>query len=386
MGLTLRAAFVWEIDSVDYKNMLHGHSHIAMLGWVFMALYALMVAVFVPKLKQNSAYYRWLFIITQFSVIGMMVAFPIQGYAAVSITFSTLNLLLSYFFAVRIWKDSNTDKTPATYMVRAALLGMFISTIGLWGMAMVMAFKLGNTEWYNLVIQFYLHFQFNVWFILAAIATLLQYLIKKKNAIIFPKVIQRFTLLYFTSVAFTFFHVVHWAYGKNYMYALNSIGVLLQFAAIVYLIWYLFKNNIIKRKFCKREWMVLLQIVLFARVLKGLIQLLLVFPEVNESSTNIRNFMIGYMLLMNLAIVSSLLFYLLKGLIPRFSFGNEMYFFIFGIVATELYLFLQGIFYWQAWGVLPAYYITIFILSIPMLIGVFVIWLRMFINNKALLV
>ena len=28
MGLVLRGAFVWEINWMDYRNLMHGHSHV----------------------------------------------------------------------------------------------------------------------------------------------------------------------------------------------------------------------------------------------------------------------------------------------------------------------------------------------------------------------
>ena len=36
IGLTMRAFPLWNIPYFDYRNLLHTHSHIALLGWGFL--------------------------------------------------------------------------------------------------------------------------------------------------------------------------------------------------------------------------------------------------------------------------------------------------------------------------------------------------------------
>ena len=95
MGLALRFSFLESIG-INYRFLTHAHSHVAMLGWVYLMLFTLFVHYFI--LNKTKVFYR-LFWLTEFSVLGMMLSFPIQGYAAVSITFSTLHILSSYYFA-----------------------------------------------------------------------------------------------------------------------------------------------------------------------------------------------------------------------------------------------------------------------------------------------
>lgn len=85
---------------VNFKYFLHAHSHTAFLGWIFNAFYAVFIVAFVPAQKQTSFSYRLLFWLLQVAVLGMLFSFPVQGYAAVSITFSTLHIFLSYWFAL----------------------------------------------------------------------------------------------------------------------------------------------------------------------------------------------------------------------------------------------------------------------------------------------
>src|SRR5690606_13243371 len=99
MGLLLRLAHVTELSWMDFRNMMHGHSHTAMPGWLFLILYAIILDRFLPAAEVRKKKYDVFFWITQVSVVGMMISFPIDGYSAVSITFSTLQLLTSYVIA-----------------------------------------------------------------------------------------------------------------------------------------------------------------------------------------------------------------------------------------------------------------------------------------------
>ena len=50
MGLALRYSFL-ESVGVNYRFLTHAHSHVAMLGWVYLMLYVCIVHYFVPEKK-----------------------------------------------------------------------------------------------------------------------------------------------------------------------------------------------------------------------------------------------------------------------------------------------------------------------------------------------
>ena len=106
MGLLLRLMYVVPMPELNYQFLLHGHSHIAMLGWVYMMLYGLIYTYFVPIKSKEKPIYNRLFWITEVAVVGMMLYFPVEGYALFSITFSTLHILCSYYFCRLVWKDA----------------------------------------------------------------------------------------------------------------------------------------------------------------------------------------------------------------------------------------------------------------------------------------
>ncbi len=382
MGLLLRAAFVWEISWLDYRKMLHGHSHIAMLGWIYLALYALIVHAFVPKEKQESPFYNRLFWITQFSVVGMMISFPIQGYDTFSIIFSTAHLLLSYVFGIKVWRDTKPLNSFSIKLLRISIVTLFISSIGLWAMPIIMNTAASQTAWYYIAVQFYLHFQFNGWFILALIALIFKYLIEDKQLKIEVKDYQLFLAFYLPALLFTFFHVLTWAYGRSFSYIINGVGVVFQLIAILILFKYILATAFKNTK--GKNWRLLIVFAFLSLIFKTVIQVVLVIPEWARISTEIRNFMIGYIHLINLGILSSGLFYLLRNQLRVLDFKWEMGLFLFGVFATEIYLFLQGYYYWQALGRLTNYHFVLFLLSIPMLLGIVIVFFRNLSDKKVL--
>ena len=135
LGALLRFAFVEELPSwIHFRKVLHGHSHVAMLGWLYLAFYALLLPVFLSPAQSAAPFYRKLFWWTQASVVGMLVAFPLQGYGPFSIAFSQIHVFLSYAFVFRFWKDlrkQNEKPTLAVYLLKTALFFLVFSTLAL---------------------------------------------------------------------------------------------------------------------------------------------------------------------------------------------------------------------------------------------------------------
>ncbi|HSJ67195.1 MAG TPA: hypothetical protein VK921_05960 [Anditalea sp.] len=380
MGVLLRYVFVAEVPWMDYRNMLHGHSHVAMLGWVYLILFALLIDAFVPPTKRSNPFYNRLFWFTQFTVIGMMASFPIQGYGAVSITFSTLHILASYLFVWRIWKDLNIKNRQVLYIVRASLLFLIISTIGIWAMGPVMALQLRNDPLYMVVVQFYLHFQFNGWFALAVLA-LLVYQLNQWGLSINQRYFNIFFTVYIFSLTLTFFQVLHWAYLDHYMYVINAVGVMLQVLAFGFLLFPL-KEKILKKLAHKSgtiKWLVGFGLV--SLIIKVVIQAALVVPEVTEISTTIRQFMVGYIHLTMLGFITGfiLLFLYVKEVAVINISG--IYIFSTGYIMTEAILFTQGLFFWARWGTLPFYHEILLGFSVLLPLGLIIMAIKPYISE-----
>lgn len=150
-------------NNFNYTFLLHAHSHTVMLGWCYLAVYTFIVAHFLPKDFQNKPKYNRLFWLTQFSVVGMAVTFPITGYALYSIIFSTLHILCSYYFVYQIFKDHQSTSIIETKLLKTALIFMLVSTIGVWFLGPIASSGAKDSPFYNTAIQFFQHFQFNRW-------------------------------------------------------------------------------------------------------------------------------------------------------------------------------------------------------------------------------
>src|SRR5688572_29855994 len=89
LGVFLRWQFISATPGVNYSFVLHGHSHIMFLGWIFNALYVGICYNHIAA--EETKFFRILFIALQVLVVGMLIAFPLQGYGFYSILLSTLH-------------------------------------------------------------------------------------------------------------------------------------------------------------------------------------------------------------------------------------------------------------------------------------------------------
>ncbi|HSD14934.1 MAG TPA: hypothetical protein VLB74_09825 [Flavobacterium sp.] len=373
MGLLLRFQSLSPVTGVNYLFLLHGHSHIAMLGWVYLALFALIYHFLIPKNKEIERKFNRLFWVTQLAVVGMMVAFPLQGYAVFSITFSTLHIFSSYYFARLVWKYQKIDSLPERYLLKTALVFMVLSTCGIWCLGPAVGLMGKTSAFYQIAIQFFLHFQFNGWFIIAVLALLFhQMQIKVDN--------QAFFSFYKWLVAgtlTTFALPVSWYVSHPILPWINGVGVVIQLVAFVKLALLLrpkFTEFYAKLKNIEK---IVFSFALFSLTLKVLIQLLVIFPELASVSHQIRNFVIGFIHMIMLGIISGfLLGFLLNAKViqrkNRFS-EHGIKIFLMGFVLTEFLLFAQGFNYFLHWSEIPMYHQNLFISSIWLVIGIIMI-------------
>jgi hypothetical protein len=383
MGLLLRGAFVWEIEWLDYRNMLHGHSHVALLGWLYLGIFIMLHAKLLPKEKAAKPIYTWLFWLTQLTVIGMAIAFPIQGYAAFSIFFSTLHIVLSYVFAVRVWKDHSREDFKSSLLLKTALLFLLISTIGVFVVAYIMASKNGANVIYQIAIQFYLHFQFNGWLLFVLLALFF----KRFGSIlrIGNTAFNQFYFLFLIGNILSYALVLYWGYRWEFTYYLNAVAVVLQLLAV----------SILFKPF-KKHWnqlkaslslvqKLLFKIVIVVFITRTLFQFALVIPEMAEMAVLLRLFIVGFIHLNMLGFFTAYIWMEYTASIsdkqkPLFTTGVSLT--IVGIVLTELIMFLQGFYYWQELGKFPYFHEGLFSASCILPIAIFLFLTAVIKNPK----
>ena len=372
-GLLMRFMYLFPLDFLNYSFLLHAHSHVAMLGWVYMIVYVLIFRFFIPKEKSKKPIYNRLFWLTEFSVIGMMIAFPIQGYALFSIIFSTVHILLSYVFCRLVWKDCSKEKSPAERLLLTSILFMILSTFGVWCLGPAVSTLGKQSAFYQIAIQFFLHFQFNGWFILAILALFLKQFQDKIDEVKF----KRFYFLMIVSTLLTVCFPVRWFIENDILSYINGLGVLIQLVAFIHF-YKMLKPQIrhFKRTLDKTAKIVY-GLALCSLILKVGIQLLTISPNLAEVSHQIRNFVIGFIHLTTLGIITGFLFGILlqnKMLSANSStlkIGVKC--FILGYILTEVLLFLQGWFFFFGESSIPGYFQSILIFSILLVLGLVLI-------------
>lgn len=346
LGVVLRLFSFAEVPAT-FRFLVHTHSHVALLGWVYVAITSLIYIIFLKDAGIDKRYRR-IFWFTQISILGMLLSFPFQGYALFSIIFSTLFLIASYFFAWMV-----LIKTPAEFKsrfsykcIRASLIYMIISSIGPWALGGIMS-TLGSTSvWYKLSIYFYLHFQYNAWFILA-LCGIIFFIAEKKNLNISPSDFNRFYIYINTAVILTFFLSVLWIQPNAIFYNLAGIGAVIQVFAFLKF-FSIFKKAGLERvvSFFPK---LLLKIAAWILGVKLIAQLLSALPFFADLAYKTPDFVIGYLHWVFLGLISPVLFALLHhfNLMKVSKIGFWIFF--TGFIITELILLYRGLAMWQRW-------------------------------------
>ncbi|MCF8464067.1 MAG: hypothetical protein K9G41_04460 [Flavobacteriales bacterium] len=373
MGLLLRSAALVDLPWLNFRHMTHAHSHAAMMGWLYMAIFALLMHFFLSEYEQKKRKYQRTFIASQIAVIGMMASFPFQGYAAISISFSALHLFCSYAFLTFIWRNAKSENHQAIILLKTGIMLMMFSTLGVYALGPVTG-KIGRlTDAYHLCIQFFLHFQFHGWFVFATAALFMQQLSKLGIGMKRAQFKAFHLLLLIASIGMMALPAAQYLHLPELL-PLNTIGSMAQLAAVLVFFNFINQNKLQIDlqgnwvRYC--AWMALGSILL-----KAIGQAALSWPEIALVPLNIRPMVIGFIHLLMLGMITS---YLLMVLLQtnvldasKRAFRSGVLFLFLGIIVTELLLFAQGISNWTGFGAWSFYNEALFAGSVLLVIGVF---------------
>ncbi len=362
MGVILRLFQVVPI-SWNFKYILHAHSHTALLGWIYIGIISLIYHIFISKTNTEKLYKR-IFVFTNLCVLGMLFSFPFQGYAVFSIIFSTLFLFASYWFVWFAVKNVQSEfKNCFSWkLIKSALFYLALSSIGPWAIGGVMATLGPASIWYKSSIYFYLHFQYNAWFIFALLGILF-YVFEVKNITFDKRKLQLFYRLLHLGVILTLFLSVLWTKPPDIYYFLGAIGAVFQIIAFL-ILYTVTKNHFhaIKMKVGKNIFF-LLKMAMVLMGIKLIMQLLSALPYFAMLSFVFKDFVIGYLHLVLLGIVSTSLIVFLH----YFNFirvpKTFLILFLTAFLTTELLIFYKATAFWLDLSFFNAYYILLAALS-----------------------
>lgn len=312
LGMILRTKFLFPIPFLDYKNFLSAHTHFAFGGWIALALMVLLIASLLKPEQAARKAYQYILWGIEITSLGMAVSFPFDGYATVSIIFSTMFIFFTYGFGWYFIKDmlNAGNERPVPLLAIAAVGCLVLSSVGPFTLAYIMATGWGDTVIYHDAIYTFLHFQYNGFFTLSVLALFLH----KMLPLIDPRlkrVIRRFSLFIVLSVPPSLFMSLSWHPRDAVIYTGSAIGCILLFIALIFFLRFIFSFNR-SLLFSNPIARMLLFLSLLSFVIKIILQMLMIVPQIADTVFGFRPIIIGFLHLVFLGLVT---FYILAHLV-----------------------------------------------------------------------
>lgn len=353
LGLLMRLKMVLPMPWVQQKFLLHSHSHFAFSGWVTHALMVLMFILIGTSGNHISEKTRkqgtWLILANLIVAYGMLITFAIQGYARFSITFATLSIFISYFFALSLWKQINiwvkqTAKTLVGKWFKAALIFLVFSSLGTFALSYLMATHNIDAQKQLASVYFYLHFQYNGWFLFTCFGLFHHWLSTK--GIRFRHANKLFYTFLGAAVPTYFLSVLWWKHMPNWLYILVVLFTIAQL--VVWFLWIIEVWKKIADVFKNVRWVIrlLLFVVAAAFSIKLLLQSLSLIPDLSQLAYGFRPIVIAYLHLVLLVVIS--LFILAYSFLNNNLANNSIarmgiFVIVFGVLVNEVILMVQGL-------------------------------------------
>jgi len=382
MGVFLRLFYIFPIPAT-YKFVVHAHSHVALLGWVYIALITLIYRLYLSEVNKSALYQRIIWF-TNICILGMLLSFPVQGYALFSIIFSTLFLFASYWITWFIFKHipEKHKKKPSYICVKASLLYLIFSSIGPWAVGGIMATLGKASVWYKIAIYFYLHFQYNAWFIFALIGVLF-FIIEKSGLTIDQKKFKNFFLILNLGVIFSFFLSILWTAPPVIFYILASLGAALQLLAFLSFF-----------RILQKLWPDLK--IIFSPIVQNLLkfsgllllikigfQVISAIPYFANLAFQYQDFVIGYLHWTFLGVVSLSLFAFLEHFkLVRLNW-LVLTLYLTGFIFSEILIFYKAISLWLRWPRFTEQPLLLVLISVLIPLSIIVLLAKNLILSKS---
>ena len=340
LGLLMRYKIAFSLPLLEQKHIQHAHSHFAFTAWISQALYLMLVHFLESNTSIDTKKYNRILWVNTILSISMMISFILKGYHFSSNTFSFLIILTSLVFTYYFIVDSRKFEVhklikPWFY---AGLLFNFLSTFGTFYLAYMMIDKVFHQETQLASVYFYLHFQYNGWFIFTCLGLMLYQL----NKTITIRNQGRLFWLFFISTFPNYFLSILWLKIPTALYVTVVITALTQLLVWLVILSEINKNksvfNTIKDKFFK--WIVLVLFTCFT--IKLTLQLFSTIPSISHLAYSLRPIVIAYLHLVLLVIISLFILQYFSKYILSVKTPLALLVFMLCILANELLLGIQG--------------------------------------------
>jgi len=345
LGLSLRVSYIADVF-FNIRHVTHSHSHIGLLGWIYTILSSLICQYFLRETDRKP--YFILFLCTQFCILGMLFSFPFGGYFLYSIIFSSLFIICTYWFSIFFLKrskkynfirfsisksvDVENDKPLSLKFVHWGIYFLILSSIGIWLLPVAIVKAGKGSDWYNSALYFFLHFQYNGWF-LAVLFGLLVGEIEHKSLLNSKRLkgaLYNFVIGTIGSVTLSWVGF----FNEPILYIIGNISVFLLLASIFEL--YRAYMQLEKPAF-------LMQMFLLLCMLKTIFMFLGSFPWIAEVVLPNREFVISYLHFTFLGVIGfGVLHFLEKNLHIHFPYWS-LSLYTTAFVGSEILITYKGI-------------------------------------------
>jgi hypothetical protein len=347
IGALMRYKMGFEFPWFEQRHLQHAHSHFAFTGWISQFIMAVMLSILRPDRHSRPAARAFSAIlwVNLLCAYGMVIAFSIQGYGAVSIFFSTLSLAAAVAFSALFWRSSRwiTHGSPAMRWFSAALALQILSMAGTGMLTWMMVTHHMPQKMYLASVYWYLHFQYNGWFFFACMGFLMHMLqVAGKDTAFGARAFRWFLF----SVIPTYGLSVLWLDLSWWLYVPVIAGALAQTAGWGIVLKGVGKSGGLEAIHPNPLVRLLLMYMAVAVTVKYALQLGSTIPALSDLAFGFRTIVIAYLHLVLLAITSVFLLIhaLASGFIPTDRLVHTaLVTFVIGVLLNELVLAVQGI-------------------------------------------
>lgn len=387
-GIWMRLFYTTQsVQVTEYTHILHGHSHMATLGWTFIAVFILFLAMIWQELsnKKHAMAILWsTFVLT----IMMFIAFLYQGYALYSIILSTIHIFIEYwmiaFIFITIKKVVTMPQLSKLFFYGASFF-LFVSSLGPFSLGAIASQGLRDNPLFEIAIYFYLHFQYNGWLYLMLIGLFLFYL-SKKQIHLNAKLIKLSFWIYFFSLFPAVLLSLLWFEVGTVGYVGAWIGAIGQFISFIILLMAMLQHVKVFIASVSQHMAISYLFIFLMLVAKHLMEFGLLYLPFAEVIYETRSVVVGYLHLLLLGFISMFIFNLYQstGLLneekKRVTFGIAI--FLGGFMLNEGLLFGAGLFEWLDVEVFIFQNAGLLLASILLFIGIITVWSSLIFTNK----
>lgn len=305
VGLLLRAHFISPFTWLKFPYWLHAHSHLMFLGWIFNLLSLAFIHTHIDEKHRRR--YITLFLIIQVLLLGMLVSFPLQGYGFYSITISALHTALVGVFAVWFFKDTRHKAVdPSRWFARISLIFFLVSAVGPFSLGPLMVNGLVYSKWYYFAVYYYLHFQYNGVFTFGVLSLFFG-LLDERGVVLDPRLVKRFGYLVLLSCFPAYFLSTLWAKPGLTFNILGLIAAIMQLIALYYFILLIRSIPSLLINRISSTAKLLFVVAFLSFITKLILQALSAHPYMAQLAYEIRNYVMAYLHLVLLGMISSFL-------------------------------------------------------------------------------